>query len=57
MLFKQAQDIRSSEITDRKLYVDRRQFIQAAGAAGGAAVALGTGIDRKSTRLNSSHRL
>ena len=44
MLFKQAPDIRSSEITDRKLYLDRRQFIRAAGAAGGAAVALGTGM-------------
>ena len=37
MLIKRASDIRSSEITDRKLYLNRRQFIQA--AAGTAAVA------------------
>src|SRR5262249_54712898 len=37
MLIKRASDIRSSEITDRSLYLNRRQFIQA--AAGTAAVA------------------
>ena len=37
MLIKQPSDVRSSEITDRKLYFNRREFIQA--AAGTAAVA------------------
>ena len=37
MLIRRASDIRSSEITDRKLYLNRRQFLQA--AAGTAAVA------------------
>jgi len=37
MLIKQPPDIRSSEITDRKLYFNRREFMQA--AAGTAAVA------------------
>ena len=37
MLIKQAPDIRSSEITDERVYRNRRQFIQAAsGAAMGA---------------------
>ena len=41
MLVKKAPDIRSSEITDKKLYLRRREFIQAAaltavGAATGA---------------------
>src|SRR5437870_1631310 len=41
MLIKRPSDIRSSEITDKKLYLDRRQFIR---AAGGTAVAAATGI-------------
>jgi sulfoxide reductase catalytic subunit YedY len=40
MLIKRASDIRSSEITDKKVYFNRRQFIQAA-AAGTVAVAAG----------------
>ena len=40
MLIKQAPDIRSSEITDERLYRNRRQFIQ---AASGAAVGAATG--------------
>jgi methionine sulfoxide reductase catalytic subunit len=41
MLIKTASDIRSSEITDKKLYLNRREFIRAtAGTA--AAVAAGT---------------
>ncbi len=41
MLIKRPDDIRSSEITDKKLYLNRRRFIQAAslGAAG-----IGTGL-------------
>ena len=38
MLIKKPDDIRSSEITDEKHYVDRRKFIVAAGAVGVAAV-------------------
>ena len=41
MLIKRPSDIRSSEITDQKLYVNRREFIQAAGAAAGAAMVAG----------------
>ena len=40
MLIKRPSDIRSSEITDRKAYLNRRQFIQAAGGTA-AAAALG----------------
>jgi sulfoxide reductase catalytic subunit YedY len=40
MLIKRPSDIRSSEITDRKLYLNRREFLQAAAgtAAAGAGV-------------------
>ena len=43
MLVKKAADIRSSEITDKKLYVRRREFIQAAAitAVGAAAGTVG----------------
>ncbi len=41
MLIKPASDIPSSEITDKKLYLNRRQFIQAA-AGTAAAAAVGT---------------
>ena len=40
MLIKRPSDIRSSEITDQKLYVNRRRFMQ---AAAGAAAAAATG--------------
>jgi sulfoxide reductase catalytic subunit YedY len=39
MLIKKPDDIRPSEITDEKHYVDRRKFIVVAGAVGAAAVA------------------
>jgi sulfoxide reductase catalytic subunit YedY len=42
MLIKRPSDIRSSEITDRKLYLNRREFIAAAGVAAGAAVFTGS---------------
>jgi sulfoxide reductase catalytic subunit YedY len=42
MLIKPASDLRSSEITDQKLYVNRREFIRA--ASGTAAAAAGVGI-------------
>ena len=37
MLIKRAPDLRSSEITDKKLYLNRRDFIQTASAAAAAA--------------------
>src|SRR5262245_51594773 len=39
MLIKRPSDIRSSEITDKSVYVNRRAFIRAAMAAAGAAAA------------------
>jgi sulfoxide reductase catalytic subunit YedY len=46
MLIKRPPDIRSSEITDKKLYLNRREFIQTAtgAAAAGAAVLAGAGV-------------
>lgn len=45
MLVKKASDIKSSEITDKKLYLRRREFLQTAAvtAVGAAAGALGIG--------------
>jgi methionine sulfoxide reductase catalytic subunit len=39
MLVKKSPDIPSSEITEKKVYLDRRKFLAAAGAAGVAAAA------------------
>jgi sulfoxide reductase catalytic subunit YedY len=46
MLIKRPSDIRSSEITDKKLYLNRREFLQTAtgAAAAGAAVLAGAGV-------------
>jgi sulfoxide reductase catalytic subunit YedY len=41
MLIRRASDIRSSEITPKKLYVNRREFIASAAAAGVGIVAGG----------------
>ena len=41
MLIKRASDIRSSDITDQKLYLNRREFIR---AASGTAAAVATGL-------------
>jgi methionine sulfoxide reductase catalytic subunit len=41
MLIKPPADIRGSEITDEKLYFNRREFIRAAGLAAGAAAGAG----------------
>src|ERR1700675_2826516 len=43
MLIKKPDDIRSSEITDQKLYLNRREFILGASAAG-AALAAGIAV-------------
>jgi methionine sulfoxide reductase catalytic subunit len=46
MLIKRAPDVRSSEITDKKLYLNRREFIRASsGAVVGAAAAGVLGAD------------
>jgi sulfoxide reductase catalytic subunit YedY len=44
MLIKKAADMRSSEITPKRLYVNRRTFLAGAAMAGAAAVA-GAGLD------------
>ena len=41
MLIKRPADVRSSEITDKQWYLNRRQFIQ---AAGGTAAATAFGV-------------
>src|SRR6201993_3168671 len=43
MLIKKAPDIRSSEITPKSLYLNRRKFLAGAGAAGAAAM-IGLGL-------------
>jgi sulfoxide reductase catalytic subunit YedY len=46
MLIRKVSDLRSSEITDERLYLNRRDFLRtaAAGAAGGLAVATATSV-------------
>jgi sulfoxide reductase catalytic subunit YedY len=44
MLIRKPSDIKSSEITDKKLYLDRRKFIALGTAAAGAAVVAGAGL-------------
>src|SRR5712692_8455113 len=44
MLITRASDIRSSEITDKKLYLSRREFLRAASVTTGAALAATGGI-------------
>src|SRR5438045_1064209 len=48
MLIKKADDIRSSEITPRDLYVNRRKFLAEIGFAGAVATAAGLGLQRLS---------
>ena len=43
MLIKRPDDIPSSEITDRRLYLNRRQFLEAAGGTALATVGLLSG--------------
>ena len=68
MLIKPASDIRSSEITDKKLYLNRREFIRATtgtavgrgdGRAGRRGVSAGGGSRRRtgaSSRTSSRAR-
>jgi len=46
MLIRKPDDIRSSEITDKKHYLNRRSFLALGAGAVGAAVAAKAGIDR-----------
>src|SRR5689334_6756423 len=45
MLIKKATDIRSSEITDRKLYLNRREFLRTAAVATAGAGIVASGAD------------
>jgi sulfoxide reductase catalytic subunit YedY len=54
MLIKRPADIKSSEITDKKLYVNRREFIQAATGTAVAAAATATGILGSEALLRAS---
>src|SRR5258707_3833299 len=44
MLIRKPDDIKSSEITDKKLYVNRRKFLALGAATAGAAVVAGAGL-------------
>ena len=51
MLIKKAEDIPSSEITPKSLYLNRRKFLAGTALAGAAAVAAGRGIARTGVTL------
>jgi len=51
MLIKRASDIRSSDITDKKLYLNRREFMV---AAGGVAATVAAGVTFGETRLDAA---
>ena len=53
MLIKQAQDIRSSEITDERLYHNRRQFIQTVSGGAFGAVAGSAALGNYSGRVHA----
>ena len=53
MLIKQAQDIRSSEITDERLYHNRRQFIQTVSGGAFGAVAGSAALGNYSGRMHA----
>jgi len=60
MLIKPAADIRSSEITDKKLYLNRREFLSAAGVTAAGVLAAGIAAEAKGAPhgrllLNVSH--
>jgi len=46
MLIKKAEDIRSSEITPKSVYLNRRKFLAGAAALGGVAAAAGTRLGK-----------
>jgi sulfoxide reductase catalytic subunit YedY len=52
MLIKKSEDIRSSEITSKDLYLNRRKFLAGAGLAGAAAI---TGFGLKNLLAPSAH--
>jgi len=56
MLIKRAPDVRSSEITDKKLYLDRREFIRAAGGAAAFVAAGAAGAVSLAAATPAPHR-
>src|SRR5512144_2123808 len=55
MLIKRASDIRSSEITDKKLYVNRRDFIRVTGGATAFAAAGALGATSLAAATPAAH--
>jgi len=55
MLIKPPSDIRSSEITDKSLYLNRREFMAVAGIAAGAGVAACAGVDVMAQGTPAAH--
>ena len=55
MLIKRPADIRSSEISDKKLYLNRREFIRAAGVTGVAAAAGAIGAEALVEAKGAAH--
>ncbi len=55
MLIKRPADIRSSEITDQKLYLNRREFMRAAGIGAVATAAIGAGATDLSAGQAAPH--
>src|SRR5262249_48881860 len=56
MLIKRAPDIRSSEITDKKLYLNRREFIRVSAGSVAAAAAIGAvGADELEAATPAPH--
>jgi sulfoxide reductase catalytic subunit YedY len=56
MLIKRAPDIRSSEITDRNLYLTRREFIRAVGGAAAFVTAGAAGATSLTAATPAAHR-
>ena len=55
MLIKKADDIRSSEITPKSLYLNRRKFLAGTALAGAAAVAAGVGLHEIASPSSVAH--
>src|SRR5262245_47041396 len=55
MLIKRAPDIPSSEVTDKKVYYNRRQFIEAAAGTAAAAAVGALGSDVLSAATPAAH--
>ncbi|HZQ90169.1 MAG TPA: protein-methionine-sulfoxide reductase catalytic subunit MsrP [Terriglobales bacterium] len=55
MLIRKPADIKSSEITDKKLYLNRRKFIGMAAAGAGAVAAASAGLLRMGGDVETAH--